>query len=748
MSKSAGVLAEKEAKVITICGVPNSGKTTIFNALTGLSQRVANYPGVTVEKVSGKFSIATSRSEEFTIIDIPGTYSLSPYSPDERIATAALCGLIEGERLSDAIICVVDATNLERGLCFVFQVMQIGRPLVVALNMIDLAKRRGIQIDTEKLSNELGGVAVIPVIGTKRVGLKELKAAVAGSTNPSTKLGTSASSTPMSGFYDESVEHLLSRLADANVNGHRHRAELLKAIFDSEEYPINGDSQPSPSLDEIILQGRQALIERHGSLSAASTASLNQKAAEIYSRVVSKTKLGRQSNSDRLDKYFLHPILGPIFLFSIMLLMFQSIFSWAEPLMNGIDTIFANLAGAVEGMMSEGPFRSLLTDGIIGGVGSVVMFIPQIAILFLFISVLEDTGYLSRAAFMVDKMFRWCGMSGKSFVPLLSSYACAIPGIMATRTIEDKKLRLITIMVAPLMTCSARLPVYAIIIAAFIPYQAVLGIFNLQGLVLTSLYLLGLVVAIAVSFVLKKVMKTEQSSFMMEMPSYKVPTLRSIFVRVLNRTKSFVKRAGTIIAAITIIIWALSYYPRSGEITSQYAAKHSALVSEQQNGLNDTEFQSRLSELENEEAGAYLADSYFGRMGRSIEPLFEPLGWDWKITLAALASFPAREVVIATLGTIYNLGTGVDEESTTLVTKMRNAQWDHGDKQGKPVYGAAVALSIMVFFALCCQCGATLVTIKQETGRIRYPIIAFVYMTALAYVGALVTYQLFSRMGL
>ena len=416
--------------------------------------------------------------------------------------------------------------------------------------------------------------------------------------------------------------------------------------------------------------------------------------------------------------------------------------------MNGIDTIFASLAGVVGGIMSQGPLRSLLTDGIIGGVGSVVMFIPQIAILFLFISVLEDTGYLSRAAFMVDKMFHWCGLSGKSFVPLLSAYACAIPGIMATRTIEDRKLRLITIMVAPLMTCSARLPVYAIMIAAFIPYQAVLGIFNLQGLVLASLYLLGLVVAIAVSFVFKKIMKTEQSSFMMEMPSYKVPTLRSVFVRVLNRTKSFVKRAGTIIAAITIIIWALSYYPRSDEINSLFAARHAELETELQSGLAKSDYQARLSELRNEEAGAYLTDSYFGRIGRTIEPLFEPLGWDWKITLAALASFPAREVVIATLGTIYNLGTGVDEESTTLAAKMRNAKWDHGDRQGKPVYGVAVALSVMVFFALCCQCGATLVTIKQETGKIRYPIIAFVYMTALAYIGALVTFQLFSRMGL
>ena len=739
MNKSAGRVAETDSKVITICGIPNSGKTTIFNAITGLSQRVANFPGVTVEKVSGKFSIATSRSEEFTIIDIPGAYSLTPYSPDERIATAALCGLIEGERLSDAIICVVDATNLERGLCFVFQVMQIGRPVVVALNMTDLSRKRGIEIDTAKLSQELGGVTIVPVVATRGTGLDQLKEAVAAATN--------ASSPPAGGFYDESVEHLLNRLAEVKANGHRHRAELLRTIFDvdnDKSSVANSKGNNTYSIEEVIRQGREQLIERHGSLSAAGTSSLNQKAAEIYSRVVTKCKPNRQSLSDKLDKYLLHPILGPIILFAIMILMFQSIFSWAEPFMNGIDSIFGSIADLVESTMSAGPLRSLLTDGIIGGVGSVVIFIPQIAILFLFISLLEDSGYLSRAAFMVDKMFSWCGLSGKSFIPLLSSYACAIPGIMATRTIEDRKLRLITIMVAPLMTCSARLPVYAIMIAAFIPFKQMLGVFNLQGLVLTALYLLGLVVAVIVSFVLKLIMKSEQSSFMMEMPSYKVPTIKSVIVRVLNRTKSFIKRAGTIIAAITIIIWALSYYPHSDEIANTFEIRRTALEFQTLNGLTGAEFETQMAELDNEKAGAFLADSYFGRLGRAIEPVFEPLGWDWKITLAALASFPAREVVVATLGTVYNLGTGVDEESSSLVDKMRGAKWDHGDRIGQSVFGPAVALSIMVFFALCCQCGATLVTMKQETGKLRYPIIAFVYMTALAYIGAFATYQIFN----
>jgi ferrous iron transport protein B len=607
--------------------------------------------------------------------------------------------------------------------------------------MIDLAKRLGIEINTEKLSKELGGVPVVPVIGTRGIGLPQLKKVVAESIN--------AASPPSGGFYDESVEELLARLAEVKQNGHKHRAELLKIIFEVEsDKGCYGNFESRRALNEVIQKGREQLIVRHGSLSAAGTASLTRRAAEICSRVVSKSKGEQASLSDKLDRYLLHAILGPFILFGVMMLMFQSIFSWAEPLMSGIDSLFGGLAALVAANMTPGPLQSLVTDGIIGGVGSVVIFLPQIVILFLFISILEDTGYLSRAAFMVDKMFHWCGLSGKSFIPLLSSYACAIPGIMATRTIEDRKLRLITILVAPLMTCSARLPVYAIMIAAFIPYQAVLGIFNLQGLVLTALYLLGLLVAIAVSYVLKKVMKSEQSTFMMEMPSYKMPTMRSVFVRVFNRSKSFLKRAGTIIAAITIIIWALSYYPHSDEITSRFAQQYAELNSENLTALTATELETRLNELRNEEAGAHLTDSYFGRIGKAIEPAFEPLGWDWKITLAALASFPAREVVIATMGTIYNLGSGVDEESSSLVNKMRRASWDSGEKLGRPVFSPAVALSIMVFFALCCQCGATLVTIKQETGKLRFPIFVFIYMTGLAYIGALVTFQVFSRVGL
>jgi ferrous iron transport protein B len=494
-----------------------------------------------------------------------------------------------------------------------------------------------------------------------------------------------------------------------------------------------------------------------------------------------------------------------------MVLMFQSIFSWAEPVMSLIDGMFGALSGWVAAMIPVGPFQSLLTDGVIGGVGSVLVFLPQIVVLFLFIAIIEDSGYMPRAAFLVDRLFSWCGLSGKSFIPMLSSFACAIPGIMATRTIEDRKLRLLTILVSPLMSCSARLPVYTIMIAAFIPHKSVLGLFNTQGLLLTGLYLLGIVVAIVVSYILNRtILKTDRGTFMMEMPSYKLPTPSSVLIRIVNRVKMFVIRAGTIILAITVLIWALSYYPHSEETVRNYDTRITELTSQHETEVNNLDlrldgllasetdrdiyssilssvaltgtskqlavsreslltthpekgtlidlafrkqeatinYQTELAGLENARAGELIRNSYLGRTGRTIEPIFRPLGWDWKITMATLSAFPAREVIIATLGTIYNLGSDVNEESLSLVDKMRLAKWEDGELAGQPVFTPPVALSIVIFFALCCQCGATLVTIRQESGSWKYPIGTFVYMTVLAYLSAMVVYQLFSRMGM
>ncbi len=794
----------KVSGMVAICGNPNCGKTTIFNAITGLSQKVGNYSGVTVERVSGQFSL-DNNSSKITIVDVPGTYSLSAFSPDEYIAASALYGGIEGENRPDMIVCVLDATNLDRSLYLILQVLQTGIPIIVVLNMVDISKRKGIDIDPERLSECLGGVTVLPVVGNQGKGIERLKLEISNLLETPFK--------PAIPEYEEVFENLIRDFQEIKTERVRTRAELIRVLLDIDgpaEQKFIADSNIS-NLKEKIEVSRKMLKEKHRALSSAETVMLTDRAMEISNCSVSLPKERPRSKSEFIDRFLLNPILGPVILLGVMVLVFQSIFSWSAPFMNLIDGSFGSLSAYVESLMVEGPLRSLLTDGIIGGVGSVLIFLPQIIILFLFISFLEDSGYMARAAFLVDRMFRWCGLSGKSFIPLLSSFACAVPGIMATRTIEDKKLRTITILVAPLMSCSARLPVYTILIAAFIPYKPVIGIINLQGLVLTFLYLAGILVAVAVAFVLNKTfLKAEQGTFLMELPSYKMPTFKATFIMVYSRAKTFVIRAGTVIMAITIIIWALSYFPRSDFIATQYSRQieyqenlyesrrteiNGSLIgysefqtqnidwydniilqiseSEDEASLVDVRdenpqtdpdkaqvmelllnrklfeltYDSKMQVLYNERASDNLANSYFGQLGRFVEPVFAPLGWDWKITMAVLASFPAREVIIATLGTIYNLGSDVDAESSSLVDKMQAATYTHGEKVGEKVFTPAVAMSIMIFFALCCQCGATLVTIKAETSRWIYAVGTFLYMTVLAYAMAFVVFQVLTKMG-
>ncbi|UCC43037.1 MAG: ferrous iron transport protein B [Candidatus Zixiibacteriota bacterium] len=752
MSGTADKTTSRRTVSVAICGNPNSGKTTLFNAITGLRQKVGNYSGVTVEKVYGHFDLDSRPGVRFTLIDVPGSYSLAAFSPDEYIAARVLFGGIKGETPPDAIVCVIDATNLERGLYLLLQVLQIGCPVVVALNMIDLAERRGLQIDTQTLSDRLGGLPVVPVIGNRARGIDELTQAI----------GTAAASEQYrtSNWYPEVVRNAIDRLNDDNTRQLRTSAELIRILLDragpaEDVFLAEEGLDKKASLESL----RAAITEEHRSLSAAETIPLARQAGRIYNDTVG---VGRQKGrpvSARIDRVLLHPVAGPVILAVLMTLMFQSIFSWSEPVMDFIDSLFGSLSGYIEGAMSDGPLRSLLTDGIIGGVGSVLVFLPQIVTLFLFISLLEDSGYMPRAAFLVDRIFGWCGLSGKSFIPMLSSFACAIPGIMATRTIEDRKLRLITILVAPLMSCSARLPVYTIMIAAFVPRQTYFGLFNLQGLLLAVLYVLGIIVAVVVSSVLSRlIFKTERASFLMEMPSYKVPTLQSTAIRVYNRAKSFVLRAGTVILAITVLVWALSYYPRSDTISQSFAEQREEIESFYQASLSETETASgqadlrqehdqALRRLANKEAGEHLRSSYFAHLGRVVEPLFRPMGWDWRITMSIIASFPAREVVIATLGTIFNLGDQTDAAGASLIEKMRQGRWEDGPRAGQALFTLPVALSIVVFFALCCQCGATLVTIRQETHSWLYPVATFVYMTILAYISAMVVYQLVERLG-
>jgi ferrous iron transport protein B len=724
--------------MIAVIGNPNTGKTTLFNALTGLMQRTGNFPGVTVEKKTGILYIG---EQQIDLIDLPGTYSLAANSPDEIIAADVLLGQQDGAKLPDAVILVADASNLERNLYLVAQVLECGRPVIVALNMYDLALSKGIQIDIKALSRELG-CQVVCTVANRAKGLDELRGAIGealdGSASPSSfriNFGV-----PMEAAIDELLNFFAQR--EEKLARSVHRVEALRVLIDQKGeaerrmLAIFGDE-----LLDLLAQLRQNVTEADVELVVVEPETRYERIGEIVDTCVEHTNEQPQSTlSDRADRFLTHPIGGVGVFVALMAIVFQAIYSWAAPLMDLIDGIFAGLGNQVAALMPAGAFQSLVVDGVIAGVGSVVIFLPQIVILFGFIALLEDCGYMARAAFLMDRLMSWAGLSGRSFVPMLSSFACAIPGVMATRVIENRRDRFATILVAPLMSCSARLPVYTIMIAAFIPARTWLGGWiGLQGFILFGMYMVGIVVAIPVAWILKKtLLKGETPPFVMEIPPYKVPDWRTVSLRMYDRGRAFLVRAGTIIFAVAILVWGLAYFPRPEHIAAQYAAQAAAIERDFENqAILEAERDGALQAIEQEEAGAYLRQSILGWMGQFVEPAVKPLGWDWKIGMATIASFPAREVIVATLGTIYNLGSDADEGSGSLHEALKAATWP----DGRPVFTSLVALSIMVFFALCCQCAATLAVIQRETRSWRWPALTFMYMTTLAYLAALITYQ-------
>ena len=707
---------------VAVVGNPNTGKTTLFNALTGLSQRVGNFPGVTVERKVGQLTL--SNAGAIDLLDLPGTYSLSAKSPDELIAVEALMGLLKNESAIQAVLVVLDASNLRRSLYVVSQLLEIDLPLVVALNMLDVAKARGIVIDAPALSAHLG-VPVIPIQANKRVGLGELKEVLSQvvekgkvpSRSPILPQSWWADAEQLARKYEGVSTGLALRVLIDNQNAFAsHVVERFGDDFAGDLHALRAHVNAGDALANRETELRYRWID------------------EVLDDVLRDPEPLRVTRSDRLDRILTHPLWGSLSFAAIMAFVFQSIFSWAVPLMDGIDALFGTVGGWASGYLPEGALQSMVVDGVIAGVGGVVIFLPQICILFLFIAVLEDCGYMARAALLMDRLLTPCGLSGKSFIPLLSSFACAIPGVMATRTIDDSKDRIATMLVAPLMSCSARLPVYAIFIGAFIPDRDVLGGIGLQGLTLFALYCVGILVAIPVAWILKKtLLRGQPTPFLLELPSYKIPDVGTVGMRIYQSGRHFIERAGTLILAATIVMWALAYFPRSETITAHYDAERERLVGASEEILDD---------LRAKEAGEMLQQSFLGRMGQAIEPVVEPLGWDWRIGMAALASFPAREVIVAVLGTIYSLGE-VDEESASLRDALQAATWSDGRK----VFNIPVALSIMVFFALCAQCVSTLAVIQRETGAWRWPVLTFVYMTVLAYIGAFVTYRLGMALG-
>ena len=659
MVLQSGRDSERPRLTAALLGNPNTGKSTLFTALAGIPTRIGNYPGVTVEEKVGRFA---HRGVTIDLVDLPGTYSLTAHSPDEQVAVDVLHGRMADLPRPDCVIVVVDATNLARNLYLAGQALELGLPTVIALTLTDVAATKGITIDAGTLAARLG-CPVVRVVAPTGAGIAAL-----GDT-----IVAAAHSPP------PSPPDLSCHLA-----------------------AIDGSRPPAA----------RAAIARYAWIDQA------------LDGIVQRSAPVRRPLDERIDGWLTHRLWGTLVFIAVMLALFTSIFQLAAPLMDLISTGVDAVSAWTEARLPAGALRSLVVDGVLAGVGGVVVFVPQIALLFLFIALLEGCGYLARAAFLMDRLLVWAGLSGKSFIPLLSSFACAIPGIMAARTIENRRDRLLTILVAPLMSCSARLPVYLLLCGAFIPNVAV-GVpwLRLPAVVLVGMYAVGVLVAASVASILSRtVFRGPPQPFVMELPGWRWPRPAVVAERVREATWSFLKNAGTLILAMSVVIWALGSYPRP--VLPAAAALTEA-----------------------EEQGEALRQSFLGRAGRLIEPVVRPLGWDWRLGCAAVASFPAREVVLGTLGVIYNLGAvdpGEEEGATALVRRLKAATWDGSDRK---VFTVPVALSLMVFFALCAQCASTLVVIGKETGSWVWPVVTFAYMTALAWLGAFVTYQLGTALG-
>lgn len=729
MSVSLPLQTLPKLRRVALVGNPNTGKSTLFNALTGFRQRVGNYPGTTVERRSGLLR-ASSAVE---VVDLPGAYSFAARGADEAIVMDALLGKVGSEQRPDLIVSVVDAANLARNLFLTTQILEMGVPVVVALNMMDVAEGAGVRIDVAGLATELG-VAVFPVVATRQMGVEAMEKAIVDAVDH-------PCSSHCASFPDcvcAELDGLCHSLAGVSGRSSERasRVEAIQTLLD-----------PGGYHEERLVErcGRglaEELAERRKRITSAGESLVEIEAQVRYAwidrvlhRVLTRVGPRRRSKSEAIDRVLTHPVLGLGVLLVLMGICFQSVYAWASPLMDFIDSSVGMVGDLVVRVTPPGALQSLLVNGVVAGVGAVLTFLPQILILFLFLAILEDCGYMARAAFLLDRWMRLFGLNGKSFIPLLSSFACAVPGILSTRTIEDRRDRFVTILIAPLMSCSARLPVYVLMIGSFVPATSLLGgVIGLQAVTLLGMYAVGAVVAIPIAWVLKRtVLRGPTQSFLLELPSYKRPSARVVYFRMWEQGKAFATSAGTMIVAVTIVIWALGYYPRPASIASEHDALRVAAQAEMVSEALDT----RIQQIGVEEAGAYLRQSWLGRTGKWIEPVVAPLGWDWRIGTAAIASFPAREVVVATLGTIYNLGTDIDETSPGLRATLQSATWP----DGRRVFNLAVALSLMVFWALCCQCGATLATIKREMGSWGWPVLTFVYMTGLAYLCAWITYR-------
>ncbi|MGD0207751.1 MAG: ferrous iron transport protein B [Verrucomicrobiota bacterium] len=725
---SDGISANPTPPYVILTGNPNSGKTTLFNALTGLRAKVGNYAGVTVERKEGKLLGAPAKAD-IRVLDLPGTYSLSPNSLDEQISRDVLLNRLPELPPPDLIVVVVDASNLQRNLYYATQVVELGHPTLIALNMVDVAEVNGQRIDEAQLAGALG-VPVFPIVASTSAGVPELRAKIIATVQSAPEMKPELFC-QLPGLFRIEATGLASLLAET-FQERRLQATAEALLLLSNEKALASSKEHYPQKIQDAVAAARKRLETHGiDWRGAPIVWRYARIAEIQQAVTAELAPPGETFSDNLDCVLTHKVWGTLIFIGIMTLMFQSIFTFAHIPMDALQAAVDWLGGAVGKLIPPGDLNSLLVNGMIAGVGAVIVFLPQILLLFLFIGFLEDTGYMARAAFLMDRLMSKVGLHGKSFIPMLSSYACAIPGIMATRTIETPKDRLVTILVAPLMSCSARLPVYTLLIAACIPDIKILGWLKLQGLTMLAMYLLGTVVALLMAWLFKKtLLKGETPMLIMELPPYKRPLLRVVARHMWDRSRLFLRRAGTVILGVNILLWFLATYPRT---ENGVMGKGSDGVMEKQIARDANTPSS--AEL----AGEKLRHSFAGRMGHFIEPAIAPLGFDWKMGIGIISSFAAREVFVSTMSTVYNVGSADESESGKQALAQTLRMQTRPD--GSPLYTPLLAVTLMVFYVFALQCASTVAVVRRETNSWKWPVFQWLYMGALAWILAFITWH-------
>ncbi|MHC1762841.1 MAG: ferrous iron transport protein B [Verrucomicrobiia bacterium] len=725
---------------VVLTGNPNCGKTTLFNHLTGLRAKVGNYAGVTVERKEGRLQ-GSSRERRVTVLDLPGTYSLSPQSLDEQISRDALFHRLPELPAPSLVVIVADASNLERNLYYATQVIELGYPALLALNMVDVAAQNGLEIDSQKLSTALG-IPVFPMVASTGEGVAALRQAILHHSTGQAPIAAAAHSfCDLSEAFSGEVERLAPLLEPGSTVSPVRLAESLLVLSDERVLAKAGSRYPA-AVQRAVAEARTRLEAAGEDWRAEAIECRYGRVAAIYRQAVHERFVYQETISDKLDRILTHKVWGMLIFVAVMALMFQSIFVFARMPMDAIQSGVDWVGGIVGNLLPPGALNSLLVNGVVAGVGAVVVFLPQILLLFLFIGLLEDTGYMARAAFLMDRLMSKVGLHGKSFIPMLSSFACAIPGIMATRTIESPKDRLVTILVAPLMSCSARLPVYTLLIGACIPDLPIFGFLRLQGLTMLAMYLLGIVAALLMAWLFKKtLLKSETPLLIMELPPYKKPVLKVVIHHMWDRSKVFLHRAGTVILGISILLWFLATYPRSEAVDQEFALKRQAVEAAAAPGLENgpaAQAEAALTDLDQEEQGARLRESFAGRIGRFIEPAFAPLGFDWKICIGIVASFAAREVFVSTMSTVYNVGEASDPDATRSLAQTLHEQ---RRPDGTLLYTPLLAVTLMVFYVFALQCVSTVAVVRRETNSWRWPLFQWAYMGVLAWTLAFITYQ-------